>query len=185
MRAEAAFVLFTMGEEAAQRIGRMLLLEMGGQSDAVRIMCRRLRQQRVAVLYHRLMQMQKYDLKRFNAWKEKMEQAQRRFHRLSTMRSSRELPYSPSSTDRSMPTTPSAPTPASASPSSLAATTARSSAIAKFPDVEEDYEAEEESATAIMTRISSHCRLRYLLGSRIFLHEGTMEHIPADMAVVM
>jgi len=144
MRAEAAFVLFTMGEEAAQRIGRMLLLEMGGQSDAVRIMCRRLRQQRVAVLYHRLMQMQKYDLKRFNAWKEKMEQAQRRFHRLSTMRSSRELPYSPSSTDRSMPTTPSAPTPASASPSSLAATTARSSAIAKFPDVEEDDEAEEE-----------------------------------------
>jgi len=79
LRAEAALTLFTHGDEDARRLGKLMLRAMGENSDAVRRLCRGQRQQRVAVLYHNLLQMKQHDQKRFNAWMEKLVHAQCRY----------------------------------------------------------------------------------------------------------
>lgn len=85
LRAEAAFMLFKQGDDdEGRRLGRLMLRSMGENSDAVRRMCRKQRQQRVAVLYQRVMQMKKEDADRFAEWHAKLEQAQAHFCRSST-----------------------------------------------------------------------------------------------------
>lgn len=84
LRAEAAFALFKQGDDEGRRLGRAMLRNMGETSDAIRRMCRKHRQQRVAVLYQRVMQMKKEDAERFAEWHAKLEQAQAHFCRSST-----------------------------------------------------------------------------------------------------
>lgn len=81
LRAEAAYILFQLGDEAGVRMGRSLLKTMGENTDAVKRMNRRQRQKRVATLYKQLTAMKQKDMKQFRAWQEKMEQAQLRFRR--------------------------------------------------------------------------------------------------------
>lgn len=79
LRAESAFVLFSLGDESAKGLGRMMLQDMGRRTDAVKLMCRRLQEQRVAVLFHRLLVMKKHDVEKFRSWEERFKQAQARF----------------------------------------------------------------------------------------------------------
>lgn len=91
LRAEAAFTLFQLGDEEGQRMGRMLLKTMGENTDAVRRMCRKQRQARVATLYQQLLLMKQKDMKRFREWQGKMEQAQLRYRQRLAKQNERRL----------------------------------------------------------------------------------------------
>lgn len=82
LRAESAFVLFSLGDGMAKRLGKMMLRDMGQRTDAVKLMCRRLQEQRVAVLFHRLLVLKKHDVAKFRAWEERFQKAQARFQEM-------------------------------------------------------------------------------------------------------